>query len=227
MTIDADTSRFLVDGVGCWAQHFGAGDFSGRPVLFLDRDGVVVEEVHFLRRVEDVRLADGMGPAIAAANVAGVPVVIVTNQSGVARGILGWDEFAAVQVEIVRQLAAAGASLAAVYACGYHSGGIGALDEEAHPWRKPAPGMLLAARDRLGTDLGRSMIVGDRISDLEAGLNAGLRGGSLVLTGYGAEHRPAVEARLADWTRAGFRAAVHEQPAGAIFAALEVLRTPA
>lgn len=169
---------------GLWVERLNAARFDGRPALFLDRDGVLVEEVHFLRRAEDVRLTDGAADAIAAANQAGAATVIVTNQSGIARGHYGWPEFAVVQAAIVSQLRALGAGLDLVLACGYHPDGVGELARE-HEWRKPGPGMLLTARALLGVSLQDSLIVGDRMSDIAAGRAAGVGATALVETGYG------------------------------------------
>lgn len=177
----------LIDGVGIWCDVVGVGK---RPrALFLDRDGVIVEDVHFLERPEDVRLIPGAAAAIAACNRAGLAVVVVTNQSGIARGLYTWREFAQVQEAIVRALGCEGASVDAVLACGYHADGQGPLRLADHDWRKPRPGMLLAAADRMGLDLAQAWIVGDRADDLAAGRAAGLAGGTLVATGYGATAR--------------------------------------
>ena len=162
---------------------------AGAPALFLDRDGVVVVEVDYLGRPEDVRIIDGVPETIAAARAAGFAIVVVTNQSGIARGYFDWDAFEAVHDEIDRELAAAGTGIDAVYACGYHSSGTGPLAVPAHSWRKPAPGMLLAAIEDLGVDAGRSFLVGDRSGDLAAGKAAGLAAGILVRTGYGAAEK--------------------------------------
>jgi D-glycero-D-manno-heptose 1,7-bisphosphate phosphatase len=101
---------------------------------------------------------------------------MVTNQSGIGRGHFDWDAFAAVQDEMLRQLAGSGATLDLVAACPFH---------EPHPWRKPAPGMLLAAAEALPIALARSRIVGDKAGELEAARAAGLPAGALVITGYG------------------------------------------
>ncbi|WP_170181739.1 D-glycero-alpha-D-manno-heptose-1,7-bisphosphate 7-phosphatase [Phreatobacter stygius] len=209
-----------LESIGLWAQQLTPDLKPNRPALFLDRDGVVVEEVHFLRRIEDVRLSFGVAEAIARVNAGGIPVVIVTNQSGIARGHFGWEEFATVQAEIIRQLATRGARLDAVLACAYHGSGIPPFDVDECDWRKPGPGMLFAARDRMELDLARSVIIGDRLSDLEAGRNAGLRSGTLVLTGYGAENVRALEDCRFDWARNGYETAIAEGPAAAIEAAL-------
>jgi len=153
-----------------------------KPALFLDRDGVIVEEKHYLSRAEDVVLIDGAGTTIAEANRRGVPVVVVTNQAGIGRGYYGWEAFEGVEEAVKRELARFDAKLNAVFACGFYPD---------HPARKPNPGMLLAAAQMLNLDLARSWIVGDHASDLEAGINAGLVGGLHLLTGHGAGQREA------------------------------------
>ena len=179
----------IMDGTdGRWAERYGFATQAGRPALFLDRDGVIVEEVHFLSRVEDIRLVPGVANAIAAVNRAGIPVIEVTNQSGVGRGLFDWSAFHAVNSEINAQLAALGAQVDAVFACGDSGLDLPPGAEDIAGWRKPGAGMLLAAEAIFLPDLSRSYIVGDRVSDLKAGFNAGLAGGWLVMTGYGLEH---------------------------------------
>lgn len=156
-----------------------------RPALFLDRDGVIVEEVHYLHRVEDMRLEEGAAEVIAAANRSGVPVVVVTNQAGIGRGKYGWAEFATVQEAMLDALADAGAFVNAVYACPHHGGGVAPYDVVDHPARKPGPGMLLAAADMMPIDLSGSWIVGDRAGDLGAARRAGCAGGLHVDSGHG------------------------------------------
>ncbi len=165
-----------------------------RPTLFLDRDGVLVEEVNYLHRPEHLRMIPGAGPALARLRAQGWREILVTNQSGVGRGTYGWDDFRAVQARLMAELAAAGASLDAVVACAFHGDGKGLYRRADHPWRKPAPGMILAAAAQLPVDLARSWMVGDKASDAAAGRAAGLRGAVHVLTGYGRAERAAVEA---------------------------------
>ena len=198
--------------VGCWAWTSGRR-FEGRPALFLDRDGVVVEEVGYLARPEDVALEPGAAQAIAAFNRAAYPVVLVTNQSGVARGYFGWSEFEAVQDALTARLGAEGAHLDGVFACGYHEAGGGALAMADHPWRKPAPGMFLAAAERLGVDLSRSLIVGDRAQDLAAGRAAGLPAGLHVATGHGDQAEQAAAVALG---RPGFAVRLAADVRGAL-----------
>jgi D-glycero-D-manno-heptose 1,7-bisphosphate phosphatase len=169
----------LVDDVGLWCQiDYTAAE--ARPALFLDRDGVVVADTRYLGRLEDLRMIEGAASAIARCNALGIPVVLVTNQSGIARGYYDWDGFHAVQAALSSALAAAGARLDAVLACAYHAAGRGNLRVVDHPWRKPNPGMILAAASRMGLDLRRSWIVGDTVGDLTAGKHAGLAGGTLL-----------------------------------------------
>ncbi|MBJ7328687.1 MAG: HAD-IIIA family hydrolase [Solirubrobacteraceae bacterium] len=182
------TAGTLEDGVGCWRQATtSAAAFRGRGALFLDRDGVIVREEHFLAREEDVALLPGAASTIAAFNRAGIPVVVTTNQSGVGRGYFAWADFELVQEEISRQLARGGASIDAAYACAYHPAGIENFAVDNHPWRKPNPGMVLAAERDLGVELSDSWVVGDRARDLAAGRAAGLAGGLHVMTGHGTD----------------------------------------
>lgn len=160
-----------------------------RPALFLDRDGVIVEEVHYLHRVEDMRLEEGAAEVIAAANAVGVPVVVVTNQSGIGRGKYDWLDFVKVQEAMLDALADAGAFVNAVYACPHIDGGRPPYDAKDHPCRKPGPGMLLAAANAMPIDLSRSWIVGDRSGDMGAARRAGCAGGLHVSSGHGGADR--------------------------------------
>jgi D-glycero-D-manno-heptose 1,7-bisphosphate phosphatase len=205
----------LVDGIGCWSEVSLVADV-GRalPALFMDRDGVVVEEVGFLARAQDVRLLPSAAGVIAAFNQAQIPVVLITNQSGIARRYLTWEDFEAVQTEIARQLdETAGARVDAAFACAYHEDGEGALRVRSHPWRKPRPGMLFAASDQLGTILSRSWVVGDRASDLAAGRAAGLSGGLLVRSGHWNDAHDAASRALGG---SGFEVRVAASVSGAV-----------
>ena len=166
--------------IGLWSELGPAGRAS-RPALFLDRDGVLIADSGYVGRAEDVQMLEGVAAAVARCNALKIPVVVVTNQSGIARGRYDWDGFRAVQVVVAAHLAEAGAHLDAVLACAYHADGLpGPLRVGNHPWRKPNPGMILAAADGMNLDLARSWIVGDRAHDLAAGVAAGLCGGTLI-----------------------------------------------
>jgi D-glycero-D-manno-heptose 1,7-bisphosphate phosphatase len=186
----------LVDNVGLWCDSARA-DHVGRAGLFLDRDGVVVEETDYLGRAEDVRMIPAAALAIAQCNRQNIPVVLVTNQSGIARGYYGWKDFQEVQAALCTALASAGAHIDATLACGYHADGHPPYRIADHWWRKPNPGMIIEAGHRLRLDLRRSWIVGDRASDIASGRGASLAGGILVLTGYGTHETDAALA-LAD-----------------------------
>ncbi|MFD2206450.1 D-glycero-alpha-D-manno-heptose-1,7-bisphosphate 7-phosphatase [Kiloniella antarctica] len=156
------------------------------PALFLDRDGVIVKEVNYLQNPKDVHLIQAAADIIAKANKKKVPVIMVTNQAGIAYGMFGWKEFDSVQRQLHDDLEKEGAHIDAVFACPFHQKGDTIWgDHPDHEARKPQPGMLFRATQMLDIDLERSWIVGDRASDIEAGLNAGLAGGLHVLTGHG------------------------------------------
>jgi len=166
---------------GLWCEVYS--DFphlNYRPALFLDRDGVIVEDTHYLGRAQDVRMVAGAAEAIGRCNRRGIPVVLISNQSGIARGLYDWSGFQAVQAAIAAALARAGARLDAAFACAHHADGRAPLNIADHPWRKPNPGMIVAAAERMKIDLPASWIVGDRASDLAAGRAAGLAGGILI-----------------------------------------------
>lgn len=164
------------------------------PALFLDRDGVIVEEVHYLHQVEKTRLINGIVAAINFARARGWHVVVVTNQAGIGRGLFDWSAYREVHDHIIAALAALNVTFDAVLACPYTPTGIAPYVNGDHPARKPNPGMLLKAAEDLHIDLAQSWIVGDRAGDLLAGRNAGIAGGILVATGFGAEQRGEAEA---------------------------------
>jgi D-glycero-D-manno-heptose 1,7-bisphosphate phosphatase len=189
--LEAGTAMaYPLDADGVWCEVSPSCNRGG-PALFLDRDGVVVEEVDYLHRVEDIAICAGVTAVISAANANAVPVVLVTNQAGIGRGYYGWAEFRAVQEAIQSALAPEGAHFDAVYACPHHRDGQGAFAHPDHPARKPNPGMLQRAAMALDIDMARSWLVGDRAGDVEAASRAGLAGALHVLTGYGQAERAA------------------------------------
>ncbi|MBB1093382.1 HAD family hydrolase [Rhodopseudomonas palustris] len=218
MQADRDISQVPGPACGLFAEVHRRVEQKGRPCLFLDRDGVVVQEVNYLHRVADIAIIRGMTNMVAYANRARVPVVMVTNQAGIGRGYFGWDAFHAVQADIHRRFAEEGAYFNMTLACAYHPDGLGDYARPDHAWRKPKPGMLLEAARTLCIDLSRSVVVGDTISDLQAGKAAGLREGWLVRTGHGdREIREKWEAAAARWAAEGaFRASLAEDGATAV-----------
>ena len=166
---------------GLWVERVGSRVFPANvPALFLDRDGTINVDTGYPDDPAKMALRDGIVPVIAAANRGNIPVVVVTNQSGIARGYFGWKEFATVNGRVLELLADGDAFVDMILACAYHEAGRGPLAVADHPMRKPNPGMLLEARKRLGLDLKRSLIVGDKPADMQAGQRAGLSRGWLV-----------------------------------------------
>jgi D-glycero-D-manno-heptose 1,7-bisphosphate phosphatase len=142
--------------------------------LFLDRDGVINEEVGYLYHSKDVRWVEGIFPLCQTAVRLSYKLVVVTNQSGIARGYYSQAQFDALMDWMRAEFAARDAPLAGVYSCPYHpEHGIGEYRRE-HEDRKPGPGMLLRAARDLDLDLSRSIMVGDRCSDVAAANAAGL-----------------------------------------------------
>lgn len=164
-----------------------------RPCLFLDRDGAMIVERHYLSDPAGVELIPGCLEAIAAARRAGWAVVVVSNQSGIGRGRFGWREHFAVENRLIELITLGGQSLDALLASPNHPNVSGPYGVD-HAWRKPGPGMVLAAAAALNLDLGASLLVGDKASDVEAGRAAGLKRAVHVLTGHGAEEREPVAA---------------------------------
>ena len=156
----------------------------GRPAVFIDRDGCLTEEVGYVNHVSRIRLLPRTAAAVRRLNEAGVPAVMATNQSGIAKGYFDQEVLDAVHAELQSQLAAGGARLDGLYVCTHHPG------EGAPPYRadcacrKPRPGLLQRAAADLDLDLGASVMVGDKISDVAVGHAVGAAG-VLVLTGYG------------------------------------------
>ena len=161
-----------------------------KPAIFLDRDGVVIEDSAYLGVPERVRLLPGSAEAIAALNRAGWPVVIVTNQSGVARGLFTPADVDDVHAHLGELLLGYGAKIEAFHFCPHHPEGEVLEYAVVCECRKPRPGMLVEAANNLGLDLTASWMIGDRVTDLEAGAAVGCRT-VLVRTGYGVMVNPA------------------------------------
>ena len=151
-----------------------------RPAVFLDRDGTIIEEIDYLADVDRVELIPGAGAAIRALNEAGFLVICVTNQSGVARGLVTEETLEAIHVELSRQLAEHDARIDRYEYCPHHP----EYDGVDSPRRKPGSGMLTDAAGVLGIDLERSWMIGDAERDLIAGEKVGARS-ILVATGKG------------------------------------------
>ena len=145
-----------------------------RAAVFLDRDGTINVDTHYLRRIEDVELIPGVAEAIARLNAAGVPVIVVSNQSGIGRGLLTRTEYEAVRERIEELLARDGARIDATYICPHAPSpdGGAALCE----CRKPGTLLFRTAAAELSIDLSRSTFIGDRWRDVSPALELGARG---------------------------------------------------
>jgi D-glycero-D-manno-heptose 1,7-bisphosphate phosphatase len=145
-----------------------------RRAVFLDRDGTINYDTNYLAAPEEVELVPGAGAAVARLNRAGLWVVVVTNQSGLARGYFGEEDLASVHRELDRQLAAHGGRVDAYYHCPHQPQGVVENLAVECDCRKPAPGLVLRAAAELGLELAGSYLVGDRPGDIGCGLAAGL-----------------------------------------------------
>lgn len=144
--------------------------------VFLDRDGTLIREVNYLCRVEQIELLPRVPAALALLRERGFKLVVVTNQSAVARGYLSEAELGVIHASLIEQLARGGATLDAIYYCPHHpTEGIGVY-QTVCGCRKPNPGMIDVAVKQLGANPGSSYVVGDQWLDLEMAERAGATG---------------------------------------------------
>ena len=167
-------------------KFFFSQNNEARPALFLDRDGVVIKEKHFISNKKDVELETGIRDLFEILNKIGIPIIIITNQSGIARGLFTWDDYLKVTEEML-SLIDKGNSLIAIYSNGLTP------NEIPNTWRKPNPEMLNNASHTLNIDLSRSVLIGDRLTDLIAGYKAGILYLIHTKTGHGEVERIKVE----------------------------------
>ena len=151
-----------------------------KRAFFLDRDGVIIEQIEYIKEPDEVKLTPGAADALKLIHENGFLVVVVSNQSGIARKKFTLEELMAVQSRMYELLAERGEKIDGFYFCPHDP------HVESCPCRKPKPGMILQAARELGIDVSASFMIGDRPADVETGLNAGCRDCAMVLTGYGA-----------------------------------------
>ena len=155
-----------------------------RRAVFLDRDGTVNVEVHYLSQPEQLELLPTVAETIASLNANDIAVVVITNQAGIARGYFPEARLGPIHERLRQLLAEHGATVDGIYYCPHHpTAGLGKYHTNCD-CRKPMPGMLNTAAKELSLDLSQSLMIGDRESDLEAGAKAGCQS-ALVRTGYG------------------------------------------
>ncbi|MBI1806710.1 MAG: D-glycero-beta-D-manno-heptose 1,7-bisphosphate 7-phosphatase [Ignavibacteria bacterium] len=154
--------------------------------IFLDRDGTINEEVDFLRSPDNLRLIPTSADAIREANRLGWKVFVITNQSGIARGVLTEDLLKEIHQSLVAALERQHARIDAIYYCPHHPENGNAPYRRECDCRKPNTGMLAKAVKEFEIDLNQSFVIGDRMIDVQTGNNCGATS-ILVLTGYGKE----------------------------------------
>ncbi|MFY9557193.1 MAG: HAD family hydrolase [Blastocatellia bacterium] len=154
--------------------------------IFIDRDGTVNEDTGYISTPAELVIYPWTAEAVRLINTSGLKAIIITNQSGIARGIYSEEALAAIHARMIEELARDGARIDAVYYCPHHPDAGDAPYRMACECRKPRTGMLDAAAREHNIELTRSFVVGDKASDINLARNAGARG-ALVLTGYGSE----------------------------------------
>lgn len=155
-----------------------------RKAVFLDRDGTINVEVQYLSAVADFQFIPEVPQALKRLKDAGFLLVVVTNQSGIGRGYYDEAALDAIHSHMHAELAGFGAAIDACYFCPHHPEHAIAPYLKECGCRKPLPGMLQQAADDLDIDLAASFMIGDKLADVEAGINAGCTP-LMVLTGYG------------------------------------------
>ena len=174
-----------------------------RPAVFVDRDNTLIEDPGYISRPDQVRLLAGTAESVARLRAAGYPVVVVSNQSGVARGYFTEDDLTAVHRRMQQLLGEQNAGVDAIYYCPFLDGEEATVERyrrDSH-LRKPKPGLLLMAADEINLDLSKSWMVGDSVKDVQAGRAAGCR---TILIGTGHDNG----AHDADHLSADFSTAV-------------------
>ena len=153
------------------------------PAVFLDRDGVINRDTGYTHRIDDFQVLPGVVDGCLALQSAGFKLVVVTNQSGIARGYYSEEQFHQLNQYMIAHFLASKVSFAGVYYCPHHPKGSNPVYSIECECRKPKPGMLTQAAQEHDIDLPHSFLIGDRLSDLQAAKAAGLRASVLVSTG--------------------------------------------
>jgi D,D-heptose 1,7-bisphosphate phosphatase len=163
-----------------------------KKTLFLDRDGTINREVSYLKSKNDFKLLPGVENALRNLTNCGWQLIGITNQSGVARGIISEDFLMELHREIIDDFSKHGINLRNIYYCPHHEEAVIPFYKKRCPCRKPEPGLILKAAKEYHADLKKSFFVGDKLSDVLAGKRAGLKT-VLVLTGYGSQEKQRIK----------------------------------
>lgn len=156
----------------------------GQPAIFLDRDGTINEDIGYASHPDDLHIYSFAAEAIRLINDAGFKVIVVTNQSGIARGLYDEATLATIHEKLIRELEREGAHIDAVYYCPHHPRIGNQTYRQDCECRKPQTGMLEQAAREHDINLAESFVIGDKASDINLATNAGAQG-VLVMTGYG------------------------------------------
>ncbi|WCT77366.1 D-glycero-alpha-D-manno-heptose-1,7-bisphosphate 7-phosphatase [Novosphingobium humi] len=147
-----------------------------RPIAFFDRDGVLNRDTGYAHKIEALQWVEGVFETMARLKESGYRVVVVTNQSGVARGFYTEADVLALHEWMAARIALHGGTVDAFYYCPYHPEAVDPAYRQDHPDRKPRPGMLLKALARFPTDISRSFMIGDQATDMQAAQAAQIQG---------------------------------------------------
>lgn len=162
-----------------------------RPAMFFDRDGVIIEDMHYICESKDVAILKGIKELLLISHELGWLNIVITNQSGIARGLFKWQDYEKVTFKMLEMLGSS-----------YLIDGIYANSADpfeklsSESWRKPNPNMIIQAASDFDINLKESILIGDRLTDLLAGYNAGLRKFVHVLTGHGIKERKDIEKKF-------------------------------
>jgi D-glycero-D-manno-heptose 1,7-bisphosphate phosphatase len=178
-----------------------------RPAAFIDRDGVINAELEYVFRIEDFHVLPGVVAGLRQLAELGYALVVVTNQAGIAKGLYDEADYQALTAHMRQLFWREGIHFAGIYHCPHHPQGTVERHAVTCDCRKPAPGMLLTAAREQGLDLARSVLIGDKVSDVHAGRAAGVRATVLVESGHAlpddalafADHRCADLEAAARW----------------------------
>lgn len=150
--------------------------------LFLDRDGVINIEKNYVHKIEDFEFVDGIFELTKYYQDKGFLIIVITNQAGIGRGYYTEEDFHILNNWMIEQFKKNGVTITEVYYCPYHPvHGMGEYKKDSYD-RKPNPGMILKAREKYNIDLGESLLIGDKESDIQAGKNAGIVKNFLIRT---------------------------------------------
>ncbi len=175
-----DNYEQLIDGLGLWSEIISKSKkLEYRPALFLDRDGTIVKEEKYLHDPLKIKINNNICSLISECNLLHIPVIEITNQSGIGRGKYSWNEFNKTEKEIRKILSLHDAHINMLCACAFHQDAKSTYKIKEHPWRKPNSGMIEEAANIFNINLQMSWVIGDNISDIQSGLNAGIKGGVL------------------------------------------------